>query len=155
VEPDRRSRGGTALKGTKEDDMRTELLCAVACLVLGLAAAHAKSAKAVDCSSATTQRDMNSCFDRERQAVDQELNRTYHDAMERASRPNIKASLGDAEAAWSIYRDKQCEFESSGVRGGSVYATIVALCLTKATRARIEDLRRFLKCEEGDLSCPL
>lgn len=100
----------------------------LAYLLLALYSGHAAAA---ECESANTQRDMNICFDRVRQLADEGLTRTYQNAMKMASDKATKSALRDSERAWISYRDKECEFKSSGVRGGSVRPMIFSICLTE------------------------
>jgi uncharacterized protein YecT (DUF1311 family) len=103
----------------------------------------------------TSQVELNSCYDRLRQVADDELNRTYQHLMSRASDQGLKIALRDAERAWISYRDKECEFESSNVRGGSAYMMVFAICLTEKIQARTKELSRILDCKQTDLDCPL
>jgi uncharacterized protein YecT (DUF1311 family) len=80
---------------------------------------------------------MNTCFDQIRQIADRELNRVYEQVLNKGKDESIRQVLKEAESTWSSYRDKQCELESYGVRGGSVYPTIMAICITEKARARI------------------
>jgi uncharacterized protein YecT (DUF1311 family) len=41
------------------------------------------------------------------------------------------------------------------VDGGSVYPLIYSNCLTEVTKVRVEALKQYLKCQEGDMSCPV
>ncbi|TIN07752.1 MAG: urease-associated protein, partial [Mesorhizobium sp.] len=36
-----------------------------------------------------------------------------------------------------------------------VYPLVHSNCTTAVTKARVETLKTYLKCEEGDLSCPV
>ena len=51
--------------------------------------------------------------------------------------------------------DAECKFSASGVAGGSVYPLIYNNCITSVTKTRTEALKQYLKCEEGDMSCPV
>ncbi|WP_353824345.1 lysozyme inhibitor LprI family protein, partial [Mesorhizobium sp.] len=62
--------------------------------------------------------------------------------------------LVKAQRAWIGFRDAECEFSASGVKGGSVYPLIYNDCITAQTKTRIEAFKTYLKCKEGDLSCP-
>ena len=62
---------------------------------------------------------------------------------------------GRPQRAWIAFRDAECKFASSGVEGGSVQPMIHSGCLQGLTDARVTQLGSYLKCEEGDLSCPV
>jgi uncharacterized protein YecT (DUF1311 family) len=59
-----------------------------------------------------------------------------------------------SQEQWMKHRDAACDFEASGVSGGSAHAVVHADCLTTHTRERLGALRRLSTCAEGDLSCP-
>ena len=47
-----------------------------------------------------------------------------------------------------------CQFEASGVAGGSAFSMVLTSCLIKKTRERNKELEALANCQEGDLSCP-
>ena len=106
-----------------------------------------------DCGDQTTQSGMNQCAYGEYQKSNKELNEVYRAYRSRLD-ANQKQQLKDVQLVWVKYRDLTCDFESSGVKGGSVYPFIRQSCLTKMTRARLQEIKFLAHCEEGDLSCP-
>ena len=106
-----------------------------------------------DCASKNTQFEMNGCAELARKKVDAALSKTYQALQKKLTDPDAKALLKDAERAWVVYRDKQCEFESSGVKGGSVEPMVRAMCLQGLTEKRTKELARQVTCQEGDVSC--
>jgi len=111
------------------------------------------TAFSANCGDLKTQSEMNQCAYREYQQADKELNEvysTYRLRLNESQRRQIK----DVQLAWIKFRDLACDFESSGVKGGSVYPFILQTCLTTMTRARLLQLKFLADCEEGDLSCP-
>ena len=60
-----------------------------------------------------------------------------------------------SQAAWRVYSRAACEFESSGVAGGSVRPMIASVCLETLTRDRIKYMEHLTLCEEGNLNCPV
>ncbi|RON38068.1 urease-associated protein [Pseudomonas frederiksbergensis] len=114
------------------------------------------AAHAVDCDNATTQGDMNQCAGQQYKAADKELNTLYQQITQRLKdSPDAKKLLVSAQRSWVAFRDAECKFSASGVEGGSVYPLIYSNCTTSLTKARVEALKTYLKCEEGDLSCPV
>ncbi len=85
--------------------------------------------------------------------ADQALNAQYTATTAALSTPS-RTLLRDAQRAWITFRDQQCRYESSAVRGGSAFAMVQSDCLARLTVERTADLRRMAQCEEGDLSCP-
>ena len=99
---------------------------------------------------------MNQCAAKENKAADNELNRLYKQITARLKdNPEAKKMLVKAQRAWIGFRDAECEFSASGVEGGSVYPLIYDNCITAQTKARVEAFKTYLKCKEGDLSCPV
>ena len=111
---------------------------------------------AVDCANASDQATMNQCAGQEFKSTDKELNAMYQQIIGRLKdNPDRKKLLVGAQRAWIGFRDTECKFSASGVEGGSVYPLIYSNCLTTVTKARIEALKQYLKCQEGDMSCPV
>ena len=118
----------------------------------------AKPAWADDCSTANTQTDMNACAYQAYLKSDAGLNATYRAITARLQgkdAADIRQSLVAAQKAWIGFRDSQCDFEASGVTGGSIQPMIRAMCLDHVTRSRTAELQTFLHCKEGDLDCPV
>ncbi|CAI8771918.1 LprI domain-containing protein [Pseudomonas sp. IT-P44] len=113
-------------------------------------------AHAVDCDNATDQATMNQCAAQQNKAADKELNALYQQITARLkASPESKKQLIGAQRAWIGFRDAECKFSASGVEGGSVYPLIYSNCITDLTKARVEAFKTYLKCQEGDLSCPV
>jgi uncharacterized protein YecT (DUF1311 family) len=111
---------------------------------------------AVDCANASDQATMNQCAGQDFKAADKELNTLYQQITGRLKdNPDGKKLLVSAQRAWVGFRDAECKFSASGVTGGSVYPLIYSNCLTAVTKVRVEALKEYLKCEEGDMSCPV
>lgn len=111
---------------------------------------------AVDCANASDQATMNQCAGQDFKAADKELNTVYQQITGRLKdNPDSKTLLVSAQRAWLGFRDAECKFSSSGVTGGSVYPWVYSSCLTGVTKVRVEALKQYLKCEEGDMSCPV
>jgi len=111
---------------------------------------------AVDCANANDQATMNQCAGQDFKAADKELNTVYQQITARLkNNPDGKKLLVSAQRAWIGFRDTECKFSASGVAGGSVYPLIYSNCMTSMTKTRVEALKQFLKCEEGDMSCPV
>ncbi|MNI00227.1 hypothetical protein D3C85_713380 [compost metagenome] len=113
-------------------------------------------AVAVDCDNASNQATMNQCAAQQNAAADKELNALYQQITSRfKGNPDNKKLLVGAQRAWVAFRDAECKFSASGVEGGSVYPLIYSNCVTELTRARVQTFKNYLKCQEGDMSCPV
>ena len=111
---------------------------------------------AVDCENASDQATMNQCAAQQHAAADKELNALYQQITSRLkSNPDSKKLLIGAQRSWIAFRDAECKFSSAGVEGGSVYPLIYGNCTTELTKARVQTFKQYLKCQEGDLSCPV
>ena len=111
---------------------------------------------AVDCENASDQSTMSQCAAQQHAAADKELNALYQQITSRLkSNPDSQKLLVGAQRAWVAFRDAECKFSASGVAGGSVYPLIYNNCTTALTRSRVQTLKQYLKCQEGDMSCPV
>lgn len=113
-------------------------------------------ALAQDCTNAVSQAAMNACAAAEYKRSDAALNATYKELIRRRDGNDAAIRLlAAAQRAWLTFRDAECEFSTSGSEGGSVYPMLVSSCRAALTDARVEGLRGYLECQEGDLSCPV
>lgn len=89
-------------------------------------------------------------------AADTRLNALYKQIQERLSddAPTLHL-LTATQRSWIAFRDAECAFSASSVAGGSAYPAVVASCRTDLTEKRIADFNAYLKCQEGDLACPV
>ena len=122
----------------------------VAAVLAGLVSG---AALASDCGDLTTQGEMNRCMADQYRELDRQLNAVYSSYRARLD-PQQRGDLKAAQEAWVRFRDVDCAFEASGSVGGSVHPFVEAACLAAKTKARLEDLRRYSTCSEGDVSCP-
>ncbi len=112
--------------------------------------------RAEDCGAAQTQTAMNECANDAYVKADAALNAAYAQIAARLrTEPAVAQRLVTAQKAWIAFRDGECAFEASVTEGGSIHPFIVSQCLEGVTRRRTEELRAFLRCQEGDLGCPV
>ncbi len=131
--------------------MRIKLCCAV---VAGIGLCQGALA-ADNCSEAQDQASMNECAAQELKAADTQLNAQYKEIEGLLVDPDTRKMFVKSQRAWIAFRDAECEFQTSGVSGGSIYPTIYAQCMTALTNARLVNFKLYLTCEEGDMSCPV
>jgi uncharacterized protein YecT (DUF1311 family) len=113
-------------------------------------------ARAEDCAKTETQTDMNACAADAFKETDTKLNAVYREIIERLKdNEEAKQLLIKAQRVWLQYRDAECAFAASAARSGSIYPTILDNCLDGLTNDRVKALISFLKCEEGDMGCPV
>lgn len=125
-------------------------IATAAALVLAASA----QAQPLNCANAATQTDMNLCADQAYRKSDADLNAAYQSVTSRLAKDTTKLTqLQAAQKAWLFFRDAECAFSSAGTTGGSAYPMVLSQCLDKLTQARTKELRAYLQCEEGDMSC--
>lgn len=100
------------------------------------------------CENPNTQLDMNICSYRDYLESDIELNqtwsrikRTFDREPRQFSGQTDFGSLLEAQRAWLVYREKQCNAEAVAYEGGSMQPTVESTCLARVTRARTEELK--------------
>ncbi|CAN7227330.1 lysozyme inhibitor LprI family protein [Phyllobacterium sp. LjRoot231] len=115
----------------------------------------ANAAESCDTGS-SSQADLNECYGNAYKKSDGELNALYKQITARLKDDAATTKLlVAAQKAWVAFRDAECNFSTSGSAQGSIYPMTQAICLDGLTSRRIDDLKSYLKCEEGDLSCPV
>lgn len=130
--------------------LRLALAPALAAVLLGA------PARAQDCAGASTQLELDDCAAASFATVDAELNDTYREIIARLrDDPATKQLLVEAQHAWLVFRDGECAFATSATAGGSIYPMLATQCRTMLTETRVEQLRAYLDCPEGDLACPV
>lgn len=65
-----------------------------------------------------------------------------------------RAGLDTAQSAWEAFRAAECIFRTQWTEGGSVRPQLLQLCRARLAEERVAQLKYFLECEEGDLTCP-
>ncbi|MCX5581020.1 lysozyme inhibitor LprI family protein [Kaistia terrae] len=125
-------------------------------LIAAMTLAGLSTARAVDCDNAPDQATMSLCADKALKATDKRLNTVYQAITRRlADDPDSTKLLVTTQRAWIAFRDAECTFRSSGTSGGSAYPMVYSTCLDGLTRSRLDELKAFLTCQEGDMSCPV
>lgn len=108
---------------------------------------------AMDCKQVpTTQSQLNACAFQDFESATAAYSATYKTLSQSVGNQQRKL-LRQVQTEWIRYRVKACEFEKSGIEGGSAAPMINWQCQARMTRERTAELQRFLNCKEGDLSC--
>lgn len=106
----------------------------------------------LDCKAPTTQARMNDCayedflaagagYAESSKQISSKLTGKQRDLFRRAQK------------AWIGYSTAACEFETSGLQGGSAQGMARWQCAARMTRARVAELAAMGNCAEGDLAC--
>jgi uncharacterized protein YecT (DUF1311 family) len=96
------------------------------------------------CPGSHTQAELNGCAARARDRADAELNKVYRELLKDTGTTE-RAKLRAAQLAWIKFRDAQCDYESIGNKGGSIYPMVYGFCLAKVTTARTLHLQEILR----------
>jgi len=107
-----------------------------------------------DCGKFTVQMDLNKCAEDNYQSADKALNKVYQALMAQQDDAASKQRLTEAERAWIVYRDRECDFEVGPQEtGGSIWPSEMSGCLEELTASRIRELKQAQDCTP--LNCPL
>ena len=129
------------------------LACVAAVMSPGAMAQTDKGAAAPDCASAVTQARMNECAYEDFLAATAGYAASYKTISDKLG-PRQKDQFRRTQKLWIQYRTAACNFESSGVAGGSAQGMVKWRCDARMTRARSAELDVLANCKEGDSSCP-
>ena len=110
------------------------------------------TAQADDCQNASSQSALNECYGKAYKKSDAELNKIFKTLQRRADDADLKKKLVQSQRAWIAFRDAECDMQTVG--GGSISGMAYSICLSDLTAERVSDLKKYLKCEEGDSNCP-
>ncbi|NKK67731.1 lysozyme inhibitor LprI family protein [Rhizobium leguminosarum] len=109
-----------------------------------------------NCGDKTNQSDMNICAAESLKKSDAEMNKVYKEIEGRLKDDADTTKLLVAtQKAWIAFRDAECNFQSSTVQGGTAYPFVNSSCHDGLTQSRTEALKVYLKCNDGDLDCPV
>ncbi|MER9618033.1 lysozyme inhibitor LprI family protein [Mesorhizobium sp. M0207] len=98
----------------------------------------------------------NECADAASKKSDNKLNELYKQIETRVKDDvDTKTLFVQAQRDWVKFRDAECSFQTVGAAGGSVMPMLVAQCMDSLTQSRVKDFEDYLKCQEGDPSCPV
>lgn len=125
-------------------------------LAIGLLLLAGGQASAQDCDrNDESQSGMNICADADYRAADAKLNRAYGEVLKfLGDGAEGKDLLKKSQRAWIAFRDAECTFRTADSAGGSIHPMLYSGCLQELTESRTTQLKAYLDCEEGDLSCP-
>jgi uncharacterized protein YecT (DUF1311 family) len=116
-------------------------------------ALHAEaSAPAKLCASPMTA-DVIGCAVEEQRDAERRMNQ-YYEGMRSRLGPTSRALLDDSQRKWAAYRDAYCQLEGRGVEGGNIQPMVIANCMAGMAKARAREIKPYVVCQDGDLSCP-
>jgi uncharacterized protein YecT (DUF1311 family) len=99
---------------------------------------------------------LNECADAAFKKSDKKLNELYKQIETRLNDDaDTKNLLVQAQRDWIKFRDAECSFQTAEAVGGSMMPMLTAQCAESLTQSRVKDFEGYLKCEKGDMSCPV
>ena len=130
--------------------------CAIIAVLAGAApsvlAVTANAPTAAECAAPATQKRMNECAYEDFLAATASYAES-HKAVASKLLGKQRELFLRSQKAWMAYRTAACDFESSGVQGGSAQGMVKWQCAARITRARVVELKAMGNCPEGDLAC--
>lgn len=109
------------------------------------ASAFAGSAIAAEnCKNPQSQLAMNTCAAKDYERDDARLNKTYKELVTKLEKDR-REKIKEVQVAWIKYRDLQCDFDSAGYEGGTMYSLVRSSCLSRMTNERTKDLKAMLE----------
>lgn len=108
---------------------------------------HAKP----DCKNATFTPDINQCAQIELDSVEKKLNETYRKVLKSLNRPDegamfyseIKSKLIDAQKAWVVFRQKDCDAYLTLNASGTIRTIMYIGCMQTHAEKRIKDISEY------------
>ena len=105
------------------------------------------------CQISKNQTDLNECMAAELAREDEKLNGAFREYTLSLSADQVRR-FEESHRAWRRFMELSCDFESSGVTGGSLQPAILANCRTRLTRERLGDIDFLRSCASGSHNCP-
>lgn len=100
------------------------------------------------CKNLSKQIELNSCAALTLKESNAKLNKVYGSYLKELS-PSEQMLLKDSQRLWNQFRDKDCEFESSPVKNGSMFMYVKSACLIEKTERRTFELTNMADCKRG------
>lgn len=108
---------------------------------------HAK----LDCEKAIATPDVNACARMDFNAIEKKLNDTYRQVLKSLNKPDergmsyakIRKDLVDAQKAWVVFRQKDCDAVFTFHAGGTIRTVMYLGCMQRHAENRIKDLAAY------------
>ena len=109
-------------------------------------------AQDIDCGNTSIQLELNFCAEQDWQEADAELNRVYKSVMaamkemDQSLPPELQGAattLRDAQRAWIVFRDANCNLAGYPMRGGSAEPLLIYGFLRQMTLDRTRQLQEL------------
>lgn len=93
-----------------------------------------------------TQTEINLCLVKQYKLEDQRLNSGYRAYQKYLSRKADKKLLLNAQRAWILYKENDCELNAMQAQGGSLFPQLKNQCLIQKTQVRTKELQQLKAC---------
>ena len=100
------------------------------------------------CVNLNTQTDINICITNLAAQTDTKIGRIYGQYMKKLDNEQ-RLKLKESQILWIKFKEKDCAFEASSVKGGSMYSSVLGMCLIDRTEKRISELQNMLNFRNG------
>jgi uncharacterized protein YecT (DUF1311 family) len=97
-----------------------------------------------NCSNPQSNVEYKECMQLRYEAADKRLNQVYQQLLPKLNRKQ-RSVLYQEQLKWIKSRDKNCESEVYGNRGGSGYRGFLNECLERKTKQRTAELENYLR----------
>ncbi|MFC6628619.1 lysozyme inhibitor LprI family protein [Acinetobacter beijerinckii] len=102
----------------------------------------------VGCKGLSKQSDLNNCANNFLAKTNEKLNKVYSNYLSDLT-PDEQSKLKESQKIWGQFKDKDCAFESSPVKKGSMYPYVLSSCLVNRNEIRIVELENMMSCKNG------
>ena len=114
--------------------------------LLGLVSAF--SYADLKCANLKSQSEINQCASKRVSVLDGQIGGIYQKYLQELT-SSEQAQLKISQRLWVQFKEKDCAFEASPVKNGSMYSYTLAACLAERTEKRMNELENMMNCKKG------
>ena len=100
------------------------------------------------CKGLSKQTELNNCANNLLVKTNEKLNKVYLNYLSEL-KADDQLKLKEAQKLWVQFREKDCSFETSSVKKGSMYPYVLSSCLVNRSEKRILELENMANCKNG------
>lgn len=101
-----------------------------------------------DCNNLNTQIEINKCLASNLELKNKEIGNIYNKYLLKLNTEQ-KTALKESQRLWVQFKEKDCAFEVSPLKNGSMYSSTLSKCLINRTEKRISELKNMMNCSNG------
>jgi uncharacterized protein YecT (DUF1311 family) len=101
-----------------------------------------------NCDNLSTQTEINKCSSLNLENRNKEIGNLYNKYLLELNAEQ-KTSLKESQRLWVQFKERDCAFEASSLKGGSMYSYSLSTCLIDRTEKRISELKNMMNCKNG------